>query len=410
MGNLVGGISSGARGLPECDGEVLRVRRASGAHIWSTAGKRYIDTALGFGATILGHSPAAVVQAVQQAVADGSMPAFPHEREEAAATALCSKTGDLSRAVFLNSGSEAVHLACKAARAATGRNTIAKLAAGYDGWFEGMAFGNVLSADAEMRSNTRPARNGTVLLRYHDKADVDALFAENDDIAAIIFEPMMANAGCLVPDVDYLRHLVEVARANGAMVIADEVLMGFRLQAGLSSHLLGLRVDLATVGKAIGSGFAVAALIGTPAAMQVFEENKVVRQGTYNGNAVASAAVIATMAELDAMDYRVLAARGDRLRASIVTSFADCGTEVCTTGYGQVFTLWNGPAAPSSYAEALALDSSEFIAAMHLALRRHGVLSMTCNFGRHYLSRAHDGDTMDALEEAFRKAARDVCA
>lgn len=408
MANLVGGISSGARALPDLDGEAFRVARAAGPYVWSMSGERYVDTALGYGATVLGHAPPSVVEAVCEAAKEGPMPAYQHDREERAAATLAAQTGALSRIVFLNSGSEAVHLACKAARAATGRGTIAKLAAGYDGWFEGVALGNALSPEAEMTANSRPSRHGTVLLRYHNKADVDALFAENDDIAAILFEPMMANSGCLIPDPGYLRHLTKTAHAHGALVIADEVLMGFRLHAGLASDLSGLKVDFATLGKAIGSGFAVAALAGTPEAMAVLEDGRLARQGTYNGNPVACAAVLSTMAELAAADYHALARRGDALRADIVSAFAEAGMPVCTTGYGPVFTIWLGSQIPTDYHQALALESADFTSAIHEALRREGVLSMPCRFGRHYLSHAHDQDVCQLMADIFVKAARRV--
>lgn len=148
--HLVGGISSAGRALP---GEALLITHASGPYLWDTEGRRYIDTALGFGGTILGHAPTAVVEAVERALRNGPLPAFAHPAEEAAAAALALHAGPLHRVVFTNSGSEAVHLACRIARAVTGRSRVAKMAAGYDGWYDEQALGNAGSVEAQPTVN-----------------------------------------------------------------------------------------------------------------------------------------------------------------------------------------------------------------------------------------------------------------
>lgn len=405
MKHLVGGISSAGRVLPEMDGQQFVVSRADGPFIWDGAGHRYVDTGLGFGATVIGHSHPVVLDRVYEAIARGSMPAFAHELEEAAAAALASHTGTLSKVVFVNTGSEAVHLACRAARAFTGRGTVAKFAAGYDGWFDEVAFGNANSQDALMSANSRPTRDHMTLLRFNDKADAELLFAENPDIAAILVEPVLANAGCILPEPGYLEHLVALARANGALVIMDEVLMGFRLHAGLTCTFLGIEPDLVTVGKAIGSGFVVAAVLGRPEVMRVFEERRANRAGTYNGNPVACAAVCATMEVLESTDFNRTMELGDELRRAAELAFAERGTPVCSTGYGTVFTLWKGQTPPTNYAEATQRVDPEFTLAMHFALRRNGVISMPAPFGRHYLSSAHGEDAMGILHTAFTAAA-----
>lgn len=405
MTYLVGGISSAARALPVIDGVKFSVDRSKGPYIWAADGKRYVDTALGFGATILGHGHPAVIDAVQRAIARGPMPAFAHDLEEEAAAALARHTGTLSRIIFVNTGSEAVHLAMRAARAHTGRGTIAKFAAGYDGWYDNIAFGNVNSAEAAMVSNRRPVRDGITLLRYNDKSDVDLLFAENPDIAAILVEPVLANAGTIVPQAGYLQHLAATARAHGALVIADEVLMGFRLHPGLSTHALGIEPDMAALGKAIGSGFVVAAVAGRPEIMACFEDQRVARAGTYNGNPVACAAVCATMAALERSDYPGLLETGNTLRRTVETAFADHGLPVSTTGYGSVFTLWKGETPPRDYQQAVKIIDPGFTAGLHEHLRGHGVVSIPQPFGRHYLSFAHDPEALSMLAEGFSQAA-----
>ena len=406
MNHLVGGISSAGRVLPDMDGERFLVARSQGPFIWDAAARRYVDTALGFGATVVGHGHPLIVERVREALDRGPMPAFAHAQEENAAAALARHTGALSKVVFVNTGSEAVHLACRVARAFTGRGTVVKFAAGYDGWLDDVAYGNVNSMDALMAANRRPTRGQVTLTRFNDKADAELLFAENADIAAVVIEPVLANAGCILPEPGYLEHLVALARANGALVIADEVLMGFRLHAGLASAHMGIEADLATVGKAIGSGFTVAAVVGKPEIMGVFEDGRANRAGTYNGNPVVCAAVCATLELLDTVDFDLIMRRGDRLRHAAAAAFAERGTPVTSTGYGSVFTFWRGATAPTNYAEAARMIDPDFTRSVHFGLRRNGVISMPAPFGRHYLSCEHDDEAMEILEAAFAAVAK----
>ncbi len=408
MTHLVGGISSAGRTLPPLDGKAFITARSAGPHVWDDTGRRYIDTAMGFGASMIGHAHPAVVDAVSAAQRDGPMPAFAHAGEEAAAAALAATTRDLSQVIFTNTGSEAVHLACRIARAATGRSFVAKMAAGYDGWYDDVTLGQAGSSEAAMRANARPQRERTTLLRYNDFEDVERLFAENDDIAAVILEPVLANAGCVLAAPGYLAHVEATARRHGAVVILDEVLMGFRTALGLTGHRLGATADLATVGKAIGSGVTVAAVIGRPDLMALAETGAVSRAGTYSGNPVATAGVLATFEVLRSMDYPGLLARGERLRAGIANAFASAGRPVSTTGEGSVFTLWFSPTAPTTYAQAAEAADPDMTSRMHVALRRRGLLLMPFAFGRMYLTFAHDEAVVDEMLDIFEEAAKEL--
>ncbi|MCB6179079.1 aminotransferase class III-fold pyridoxal phosphate-dependent enzyme [Rhodobacter sp. Har01] len=405
MPHLLGGISSAGRAVPEMGGAAFLVTRAEGPYLHAADGRRYVDTALGFGATLLGHADPEVDAAVIGAIRRGSMPAFAHAREEAAAAALCAPCVALSQAVFTSSGSEAVHLACRVARAVTGRGTIAKVAGGFDGWFDPMAFGNAGAPEALIGNAPRPRRHGTVLTRFNDPADLQQLFDDSDDIAAIILEPLLANAGCIPADPAWLAAVQTLARKHGALVIADEVLSGFRGRFGLMSQGLGLQPDLATLGKAIGNGYAVAAVIGRPDVMAAAADGRAVRAGTYAGNPLATAAVVATLARLAVQDYAALAARGDRMRGHLVEALVARGITATTLGLGMVFTPWFAADPPRSYEEAAAAARPDRTLALHLALRDEGVMTMPGAFGRWFLGFAHDDAVIGAMADAVRKAA-----
>jgi len=404
MQHLVGGISSAGRAVPQLDGEDFVVDKAKGPYIWDTSGRRYIDTALGFGAVLLGHADPIVNDAVNKAVSRGSMPAFAHAEEEAAAAALGTACGPLESVIFTNSGSEAVHLACRIARAATGKQRIVKMAAGFDGWYDNMALGNAGSPEALLGNGSRPERLSTTLTRFNDKADLERLFVEFDDVAAIIIEPLLANSGCIEADPSYLQAVRELATRYGALVIADEVLMGFRTRFGLSSQVTGLYPDLATVGKAIGNGFAVAAVVGRPTIMAAAQDGRAVRAGTYSGNPVATAAVRATLGELSKQDYDLLAARGSRIRSALVEAFRKHGQNVVTSGADAVFTLWFNDAPPRLYETATAIAKPQRTMDLHLALRRQGVVCMPQAYGRFYLSFAHSDEVIDTMAQAIGRA------
>lgn len=405
MSSLVDRVSSSARTLPQLDGRELQIVRSTGPYQFSDDGRRYVDTALGFGGTILGHADPSVIEACTRALRDGPLPSWQHPGEERAAAALASVMDPLTRVIFTNSGSEAVHLAARIARIVTGRKRIAKMAAGFDGWLDDVAFGNVGMPEATFHDQHRPSNATTALLRFNDFVDIERLFSENDDIAAVLYEPMLANAACLVPAPGYLEHVQAVARRHGALLIADEVLMGFRLHNGLTSHHCGLDPDLATVGKAVASGIAAAAVAGKAAVLDEYVARKGVRGGTFSGNPVACAAVEATLAQLAMADYPALLAQGDALQAAIQQSFAGAGLEVSTSGYGSVFSLWFAATPPTVYEAAQALVNVDRATALHLALRRHGVIAMPSPWGRIYLSFKHDEEALGILRDAFSRAA-----
>ncbi len=405
MSALPGNISSMIRRLPDLDGEPFLVARAHGATLTDTKGRRYIDHAMAMGATILGHAHPAVVEACVKALEQGSMPGFSHEREAAAADAMVKDAGKLTKATFVTTGSEAVHLACRIARKTTGRKTIAKIAAGFDGWYDDLAFGWSGSPEADL-AGPRPFINGMTLLRWNDLADLEALFAESKDIAAVLIEPMLANAGSLMAETGYLEAVGRTCRKHGAMVISDEVLMGLRLHAGPTCHRFGLDPDLVTLGKAIGSGVPVAAVLGTGEAFAAIIDGRAPRAGTYHGNPLVTSAVLATFETLRAQDYGAFLKRGNDLRVAIEAAFAESGIAVSTSGTGSVFSLWFADRVPTRYDHGKSLIRAEQSAQLHLELRRNGVVTIPSGWGRIFVSFAHSAEDCAAVAEAYRKAAR----
>lgn len=404
------GVSSRARSLPELDGKTFVVASSNGARLTDTEGRSFVDYGMAMGATLLGHAHPAMVEACTAALANGPMPGFPNDIEDAAGAALARIGGArLTRATFATTGTEAVHLACRIARGLTGRRLIAKPVGGYDGWFDPVRFGLVESPEAE-RMNERPVKEGTTLFRVNEIDDVDQLFNEmGPDLAAILVEPMLGNTGCLVPDRAFFEHLTARARANGTLIIADEVMVGLRRGVKLVSEDLGLTPDLATFGKAIGSGVPVAAVLGTPAAFEVVENGTVPCFGTYHGNPLVASAVLATMKVLeDEALYTRLFGWGAALRTAMVDAFAGEGIKATTTGFDSVFSLWFTDKAPRTYDEAKAKVRPEAMKRVSDTLRRNGVVALPTVWGRYFVSLAHGDAEMDITARAFREAAREL--
>lgn len=404
---LPGGISSSIRRLPDLDGQTFMVSRARGAHVHQANSGPLLDFAMAMGATILGHAHPAVVEACSRALEQGSMPGFTHAREEHAAAALVKHAGRLTQATFLTTGSEAVHLACRIARRTTGREVIAKVAAGFDGWYDELAFGWSGAPETDL-SGERPLRGGMTLIRWNDVEDLEKLFASRQDVAAVLIEPMLANAGSLQAEPGYFEQVNRLCRKHGALVIADEVLMGLRLHSGPSAHRLGLDPDLVTFGKAIGSGLPVAAVIGSEEAFSAIADGRAMRAGTYHGNPLVTAAVLATFEVLEQASYPELMARGRALRQGIVRAFASSGITAVTSGIDSVFSLWLAAEPPLRYATARALANHEVSRELHLELRRQGVLTIPGlgSWGRIFMSFAHDDADVETATSAFEQTVR----
>lgn len=207
-----------------------------------------------------------------------------------------------------------------------------------------------------------------------------------------------------MPAPGYLAHVQDVARRHGALLIADEVLMGFRLQAGLTSHLFGLDPDLTTLGKAMASGIATAAVAGRAEVVDRYHALGGPRAGTYSGNPVATAAVEATMAALAVADYSALLQRGYALRLFNEASFAELGMQVRANGFGSVFSLWFGQTAPGTYVEAERMAAPDRSMALHLHLRTHGMLARPSPYGRMYVSFSHDDEAFGLMRTAAAAA------
>jgi glutamate-1-semialdehyde 2,1-aminomutase len=403
--SLSGGISSNVRSksypVP------LFYSHGSGPYIFDVDGNRYVDYCLGQGPLLLGHSHPAVVGAVLQQVQTGQLYAGQHELEPAVSELLQRLVPCAERVRFSSSGSEAVHIALRLARAYTGRSRIIKFEGHYHGWFDDILV-NTGSPDAlvhddgtievalESRGQSPTACSDLVVLPWNDLAALGRVMNGcGSDVAAVIMEPVMCNNGCIPPVPGFLEGVRDLCCRAGALLIFDEVITGFRLAPGGAQEYFGVVPDLATFGKAIASGFPISCLAGRRDVMQLIADGTVVHAGTYNSNPVCMAAALATLQEVTQAPgvYERLFRLGRILIDEMRAVATHKGTPVLIHGVGPVFHVaYTARDAVRNYREHLQGDPERYFS---FANRLQSAGVRVIPRGIWYVSVAHADEDID---------------
>ena len=414
-----GGVNSPVRAFRSVGGVPRFIASAQGAYLTDADGTRYLDYIGSWGPMILGHNHPAVREAITQALQGGTSFGAPNEREVELAELIVGMTG-AERVRFVSSGTEATMSALRLARGYTGRKYIVKFRGNYHGHADGLlveAGSGLLTNAAGELGAAAPSSAGvpeeyaalTLVLDYNDPAALDALMAERgEEIAAVIFEPVVGNAGVLIPTPDFLAALHRV-RDAGAVLIADEVMTGFRLSLGGATGLLSLDPDLRCWGKIVGGGLPVGAYGGRADIMDfVSPQGPVYQAGTLSGNPLAMAAGIATLRELKANPqlYRQLDDYTTRLAAGLREAAARAGVPVSINHIGSMLTVFFQDAPDGSvrdYAAAARSDTAAF-AAWFQGLLARGIYWAPSQFESIFISAAHGEAELSATLEAAAQA------
>jgi glutamate-1-semialdehyde 2,1-aminomutase len=423
--SLAGGVGSGTRSprsgwlpLP------VYVAEAQGAHVTDVDGNVYIDYAMGLGPLILGHRPPAVIEAVTRVLAErGSMFALAHDLEGQAAAAVAARVPSIDLLRFGNSGTECVQYAVRFARAFTGREKILRFEGHYHGWSDAIhwsahpslaAAGNPAAPNVVPGSSGMPAVLAETLLvaGWNDVDALEAVFAEHgSEIAAVITEPILGNAGGIMPLPGYLERMRELTQEHGVLLIFDEVLTAFRVGPQCAQGLLGIDPDLTVLAKALGAGFPVAAVGGRREIMEMLTDGRTMHGGTYNSSPLVCAAVLAaTGVTGTAGFYERLNEVGERLAQGLVDAAHAAGLEACWSGVGAMFQLWFAPEPPRTYREALTIVGSSPFPTLYAELLERGVIIQPPQEGLFMLSGAHDNDDIDRTLAAAQEAMPSVAA
>ncbi|NTJ63162.1 aspartate aminotransferase family protein [Agrobacterium rhizogenes] len=368
------------RSTIEKDPIPIYLAKGEGAHVWDADGNRLLDLNNNFTTLIHGHGFQPVIEAVIRVLTTGTCFANPTEHEIALAELLISRIPAMERVRFVNSGTEAVMFAIKAARAFTGRSAIVRFSGAYHGAYDWAEAGQRVVFDEAGKSVAKPAypgapeeiANNVVVLDFNDAAGIEQTVASrSSDIAAILIDPMPSRAGLLHPTADFIAAVSSVARKFGILIIADEVLNLRQAYTGASARY-GLEPDLITVGKIIGGGFPVGAIGGRVNVMAVFgTEDKaplVSQGGTFSANPVSMVAGKAAMEAMTIEAFDRLEMAGDRLRGALSDTAAKWQAPFSVSGAASLFRIHPRRNPPTNY-QAAAMTSKD--AEIMRALSRH---------------------------------------
>jgi glutamate-1-semialdehyde 2,1-aminomutase len=388
-------------------GEPFFASRGEGAYVVDAEGRRYVDWVMSWGPLVFGHADPEVVEAVQEAAADGTTFGTPTEREVELAEELAATVPSVEKVRLVSSGTEAAMSAIRVARGFTRRDRTLKFAGCYHGHADALlvAGGSGLATLGIPSGPGVPAgaTGDTVVCAYNDvDAAAAAVERYGEGLAAIVVEPVAGNMGVVPPEPGFLEALRSLCDACGALLVFDEVITGFRVARGGAQGLYGVRPDLTVLGKIAGGGLPLAAFGGRADVMdELAPGGPVYQAGTLSGNPLATAAALSVLRRLrDPEVYDRLEASGERLAAGLRE--AGAGEPVCVQRVGGMATLFFREGPVRSFADAEASDTDRYAAWFRHLLERD-VYVAPSQFEAMFVSTAHGESEIDLTVEATRE-------
>jgi glutamate-1-semialdehyde 2,1-aminomutase len=409
-----GGVNSPVRAFRSVGRPPLLLEAGEGPRVRDADGRWYVDYIGAWGPAILGHGDPAVIAAVREAALNGFALGATSPREIELGEAIRAAMPSLERLRFTSSGTEAAMSALRLARGATGRDLVLKFAGGYHGHSDGL----LVEAGSGIATLAMPGSAGiprqvaeaTIVVPFNDLAAVRTAFERHPGaIAAVIVEPVAANVGVIPPAPGFLQGLREVTTTDGALLVFDEVITGFRVAHGGAQARYGVRPDLTVLGKIIGGGMPVGSYGGRRDLMDLVAPiGPVYQAGTLSGHPLTMAAGVATLRQLWPARYDDLEATGAVLEAGLRDAAAATGREVpgrevAVQRVGALLTVFFRPTAPTSNDEAMASDRAAY-ATFFGAMLDAGILLPPSQFEAWFISLAHDRAVVDETLAAARTA------
>jgi glutamate-1-semialdehyde 2,1-aminomutase len=406
---LPGGVNSPVRAFEPYP---FFVESAQGSKMVDADGKTYLDYCMAYGALLLGHANAEILDAVKNQLAKGTLYGAPTEREVEFAELIGKASPCMEMMRLVNSGTEATMHAIRTARGYTGRKKIIK----FDGCFHGSHDSVLVKAGSGAATFGAPNSLGvpeettqnTIVLPYNDVEALEATFkAQGSEIAAVIVEPVLANVGLILPKKDYLNYLRKVTSKYGAVLIFDEIITGFRLALGGAQEYFNVKPDMATLGKVLGGGFPLAAFGGKREIMQnISPVGKVYQAGTFSGNPVSATAgftILNILNQRKNQIYSKLEKNTLELKKALTDQAAAYKLPAQVYNIASLYQIFFTTENVTDYACAKHSDAAMFTAYFQELLRQ-GVFIPPSQYETCFVSTAHTQDDLKFTTNAFDKA------
>ncbi len=407
---MPGGVSSPVRAFRSVGGQPIVFDRVKGPYAWDVDGNRFIDYVGSWGPAICGHAHPEVITALHETLEKGTSFGAPCELENQLAEMVIEAVPSVEMVRFVNSGTEACMAVLRLMRAFTGRDKVIK----FEGCYHGHADMFLVKAGSGVATLGLPDSPGvprsttanTLTAPYNDLEAVKELFAENPDaISGVILEPVVGNAGFITPEPGFLEGLRELTKENGALLVFDEVMTGFRIAYGGAQARFGVTPDLTTLGKVIGGGLPVGAYGGKAEIMSmVAPAGPMYQAGTLSGNPLAMTAGIKTLELLrQEGTYDRLSATTQRLMEGILQAAKEAGVPITGSSISAMFGFYLCEGPVRNFEEAKSTDVEAF-GKLHRAMLERGVYLAPSAFEAGFTSLAHSEADIDATLQAFRES------
>ena len=407
--NLVGAVNSPVRAFSSVGGNPLFIKKAKGSKIIDVDGNVFIDLVVSYGPMILGHRHKSVEKAAKKALKNGYSFGASTENEIKLAKIVCDAFPEMDKVRFVNSGTEAVISGVRLARAFTGKDKIIKFSGCYHGHQDAL----LVAAGSGLATLSLPGSKGvpkgaiqnTLIAEYNNLESVKAHFEAHDDIAGVIIEPVGGNMGVVIPQNNFLKELKDYLKTKGALLIADEVMTGFRSKFGGAQEIFGVTADITCLGKVIGGGFPVGAYGARNEIMeQVAPLGAMYQAGTLSGNPIAMAGGIATLSELKKQNpYDKFEKIGNTIEVILLTAAKKYNVAIVVNRFGSMMNPFFTKSKVTNFEEAQTSDTEKF-AVFFWEMIKNGVFLPPSQFEAWFLNSAISDKDINVIAKATDKA------